>query len=196
MITGYLARYGRGAAAGKVVTLATPYRGSFEAVLQVATGTANLGSGEPASRDREAARLTPALHHLLPAFKNGLVPSQLPADALSGSQASWPHLPRPSGGRGCPETLQKSGPKCCSTIFWGRQKSIGHGSGGFAPPMPVWIKTTGWWWSGPMPRPGCASKSRVSPGNRSFSFIPRTVKTDGRIPFRRNAATRATAPSL
>ncbi|CAB5155451.1 hypothetical protein D3OALGB2SA_5075 [Olavius algarvensis associated proteobacterium Delta 3] len=82
VITGYLARYGQEAAADKVVTLATPYRGSFEAVIQVVTGTANLGTGEPASRDREAARLTPALYHLLPAFKNGLVPPQLPVDAL------------------------------------------------------------------------------------------------------------------
>jgi len=82
VITGYLARYGKEAAVDKVITLATPYRGSFEAVIQVATGTANLGTGEPVSREREAARLTPALYHLLPAFKNGLVPPQLPADAL------------------------------------------------------------------------------------------------------------------
>ena len=48
------------------------YRGSFEAVIKVATGTANIGNDEPNSREREAARLTPSLYHLLPEIKGGL----------------------------------------------------------------------------------------------------------------------------
>jgi pimeloyl-ACP methyl ester carboxylesterase len=56
----------------KVVTLATPFRGSLEAVVKMATGTANLGTSAPSSREREAARLTPALYHLLPSFAEGL----------------------------------------------------------------------------------------------------------------------------
>jgi hypothetical protein len=55
-----------------VATLATPYRGSFEAVIKIATGTANLGADEPSSREREAARLTPSLYHLLPDIEDGL----------------------------------------------------------------------------------------------------------------------------
>lgn len=66
VITGYMARAGKQSKVGKVVTLATPYRGSFEAVVQLATGTANLGTGAPSSRERETARVTPALYHLLP----------------------------------------------------------------------------------------------------------------------------------
>lgn len=66
VIAGYLAQAGKKARVAKVATLATPFRGSFEAVIQVATGTANLGTGAPSSREREAARVTPALYHLLP----------------------------------------------------------------------------------------------------------------------------------
>ena len=56
----------------KVATLGSPFRGSFEAVLKVAVGTAALGLGEESSRDREAARLTPALYHLIPSIEGGL----------------------------------------------------------------------------------------------------------------------------
>ncbi len=50
----------------KVTTLGTPFRGSFEAVLKVATGTAALGTARSNTREREAARLMPALYHLVP----------------------------------------------------------------------------------------------------------------------------------
>lgn len=73
IITGYLERKGKGARVAKVATLATPYRGSFEAVIKLATGTANLGSTEPSSREREAARLTPSLYYLLPSIQNNLL---------------------------------------------------------------------------------------------------------------------------
>ena len=66
IITGYLSRHGKKARVAKVATLATPFRGSFEAVVKIATGTANLGHGAPSSREREAARATPALYHLIP----------------------------------------------------------------------------------------------------------------------------------
>jgi pimeloyl-ACP methyl ester carboxylesterase len=72
IITGYLERKGKSARVAKVATLGTPFRGSFEAVIKVATGTANLGTSEPNSREREAARLTPSLYHLLPEIKGGL----------------------------------------------------------------------------------------------------------------------------
>ena len=71
-ITGALQRLGENAPVGKVVTLATPYQGSFEAVIKMITGTANLGTSAPSSREREAARLTPALYYLLPTVAQGM----------------------------------------------------------------------------------------------------------------------------
>ena len=68
VIAEYLARAGRDHKIGKVATLATPFRGSFEAVTKLTTGTANLGAREPSSREREAARITPALYQLLPSL--------------------------------------------------------------------------------------------------------------------------------
>ncbi len=73
IIAGYLARVGREASVDKVATLATPYQGSFEAIIKISTGTANLGAHPPSSREREAARVTPALYYLIPSFLNGLV---------------------------------------------------------------------------------------------------------------------------
>jgi pimeloyl-ACP methyl ester carboxylesterase len=72
IITGYLDKKGKSAPVSKVVTLATPFHGSFEAVLKIATGTANIGSDTSQSREREAARLTASLYHLLPAIRDGL----------------------------------------------------------------------------------------------------------------------------
>jgi hypothetical protein len=72
VITGYLASKGRKAPVNKVVTLATPFRGSFEAVMKLATGTADIGAKASPSRERETARITPALYYLLPMFTNGI----------------------------------------------------------------------------------------------------------------------------
>lgn len=72
IIAGCLARLGTPGAVRKIVTLAAPYRGSFEAVIKVTTGTANLGPHPPSSREREAARLTPALYYLMPQLEAGI----------------------------------------------------------------------------------------------------------------------------
>jgi pimeloyl-ACP methyl ester carboxylesterase len=72
IIAGYLDTYKKEARVSKVVTMGTPYKGSFEAVIKIATGTANLGTDSPQSREREAARLTASLYHLLPDIKNAL----------------------------------------------------------------------------------------------------------------------------
>jgi len=72
IIAGYLDTLGKRAQVNKVATLATPFRGSYEAVIKVITGTADLGTKAPSSREREAARLTPALYHLLPSFKDAV----------------------------------------------------------------------------------------------------------------------------
>ena len=82
VITGYLEQEGNKAPVHKVVTLATPFQGSFEAVIKVATGTANLGTSPPSSRERETARITPSLYHLIPSFSNGIEVSPSLPDTL------------------------------------------------------------------------------------------------------------------
>lgn len=66
IIAGYLEKHAKNHRVDKVVTLATPFGGSFEAVIKLATGTADLGTTPPGSREREAARVTPSLYYLLP----------------------------------------------------------------------------------------------------------------------------------
>ena len=68
VITEYLAQAGRSADVGKVATLGTPFRGSVEAVVKITTGMSLLAGSEPKEREREAARVTPAVYQLLPWF--------------------------------------------------------------------------------------------------------------------------------
>lgn len=88
VIAGYLERVGGPAQIGKVVSLASPFRGSLEAALKIATGMADLGTGAASSREREAARLTPSLYQMLPSF-DGAVRTQgdVPGDLLKPD--SW-----------------------------------------------------------------------------------------------------------
>lgn len=72
IIAGYLASQRGAAPVSKVATLASPFRGSFEAVIKTVTGTAELGTSRAASREREAARVTPAMYHLMPSFEGAL----------------------------------------------------------------------------------------------------------------------------
>jgi hypothetical protein len=69
---GYLRRFGARGRVAKVASLAAPFNGSFEAVLKIAVGTGDLGSGAPSSRERETSRMLPALYHLLPAIPDGI----------------------------------------------------------------------------------------------------------------------------
>ncbi len=69
---GYLDRFGALGRVAKVASLATPFNGSFEAVLKIAVGTGDLGGEAPSSREREAARFLPSLYHLVPAIPGGV----------------------------------------------------------------------------------------------------------------------------
>ena len=84
-IAGYLQRRGMTAPVEKVATLGTPFRGSLEAPIKVVTGTASLGPEQSSnSHEREAARLTPALYHLLPSFPGSVKTADgLPDDLYS-----------------------------------------------------------------------------------------------------------------
>ncbi len=80
IVAGYLERNGMKHRVDKVVTLATPFGGSFEAVIKLATGTANLGTPAPSSREREAARVTPSLYYLLPDCEGLRTPDSVHSD--------------------------------------------------------------------------------------------------------------------
>ena len=67
IIAGYIQGHS-GLRVDKVVTLGSPFRGSYEAVLKLATGTGDFGDDSGKARERTMARLTPALYHLLPSF--------------------------------------------------------------------------------------------------------------------------------
>lgn len=71
IIAGYLLR-NRASKVYKVATLGTPFRGSHESEVKILTGTANWGV-DSASREREAARVTPSLYYLLPDYENAVV---------------------------------------------------------------------------------------------------------------------------
>ena len=90
VIAGMLQRQGTAAKAGKVVTIATPFRGSPEVVIKVLTGLAELGTGKPRSSEREGARLTPALYHLLPSFERAVDSSDGVPTNLFTTEA-WQH---------------------------------------------------------------------------------------------------------
>jgi pimeloyl-ACP methyl ester carboxylesterase len=83
VIAGYLAG-GRSRVdnVNRVATLATPFQGSYEAVLKITTGLGILDADPPKARDRHAARLTPSLYHLLPSFPDAL-------DAPAGHPATF-----------------------------------------------------------------------------------------------------------
>lgn len=71
IVAGYLARYG-GAKVAKVATLATPFQGSANAVLSIATGQASMTGIDVSPAEREVARMLPAVYHLLPSYAGAL----------------------------------------------------------------------------------------------------------------------------
>ncbi len=71
IIAGHLQEHGEGKV-DRVATMGSPFRGSLEAVAKTATGVAALGTSPGHSREREAARVTPALYYLLPSFKRAV----------------------------------------------------------------------------------------------------------------------------
>lgn len=87
VIAGYLASARSRDKVAKVVTIATPYQGSLEAVVKLTTGTDNLGVSAPSPREREAARLSPGVYHLLPSFRGAVAAGNATVDLFQPS--SW-----------------------------------------------------------------------------------------------------------
>jgi hypothetical protein len=71
----YLSRFGRRSEVDKVVTIGTPFLGSIEAIVKVATGMSLITGPEPREREREAARVTPALYQLFPSYPGAIIDS-------------------------------------------------------------------------------------------------------------------------
>jgi len=69
----YLSQFGRRSKVGKVVTIGTPFLGSVEAIVKIATGMSLLTGPEPKEREREAARVTPALYQLFPSYTGATI---------------------------------------------------------------------------------------------------------------------------
>ncbi len=109
IIAGYLASCGKTARVGKIVTLGAPFRGSFEAVLKIATGLAQLGQERQTASERDAARMTPALYHLLPDYPGALdVADGLPTSLFD------PDLWQPSVAHTIAEYIAQVGLPCAN----------------------------------------------------------------------------------
>jgi pimeloyl-ACP methyl ester carboxylesterase len=88
VVVAYLQAKKQQARVGKIVSLPTPFRGSFESVIKITTGTANLGTAAPSSREREAARMTPSLYYLLPDLPGSITTApNIPANLFDS--AAW-----------------------------------------------------------------------------------------------------------
>jgi pimeloyl-ACP methyl ester carboxylesterase len=73
LITEYLAARRRKAHVGRVVTIGTPFLGSIESIIKITTGMSLITGPEPREREREAARVTPALYQLFPSYAGATV---------------------------------------------------------------------------------------------------------------------------
>jgi pimeloyl-ACP methyl ester carboxylesterase len=71
----FLSQFGRRSDVEKVVTIGTPFLGSIEALVKIATGMSLITGPEPREREREAARVTPALYQLFPSYPGAITDS-------------------------------------------------------------------------------------------------------------------------
>lgn len=91
IIAGYLQKHGPDKVA-RVATIASPFRGSIEPVAKTAIGVSTLGLAAGGSREREAARVTPALYYLLPSFRNAVASDPGLSDDLFVPEAWQPGI--------------------------------------------------------------------------------------------------------
>lgn len=91
IVAGYVEAHGI-RCVDRVATMASPFRGSLEAVAKTAIGIGGFTLSSGGSREREAARVTPALYHLLPAFKGAVRAEGALSDDLFRPQAWQPGI--------------------------------------------------------------------------------------------------------
>jgi pimeloyl-ACP methyl ester carboxylesterase len=60
IVADYLARYGKDQKVRRVVSIASPFEGSVDAIEKVSTGMGTLTGSYPRDREREASRTIPA----------------------------------------------------------------------------------------------------------------------------------------
>jgi pimeloyl-ACP methyl ester carboxylesterase len=72
IVAGYMQAHGSEGLVNRIATIATPFEGSLEAPAKVAIGESTLNLFGGTFREREAARVTPALYHLLPDFRHAV----------------------------------------------------------------------------------------------------------------------------
>ncbi|MCP5112041.1 MAG: alpha/beta fold hydrolase [bacterium] len=89
VICEYLHHHDRERRVGKVATMGTPYQGSAEAVVKLATGLGNLSRGKPSEREREAARTMPAIYQLLPSYGRAVVDRNTSRSVSLFSANNW-----------------------------------------------------------------------------------------------------------
>lgn len=93
IVAGYIERHSA-ELVDRVVTVASPFQGSHEAVLKVATGTSDFGDDSGKARERRMARMTPALYHLLPSFDGALAVDDGMQSDIFHPGAWQPNVPR------------------------------------------------------------------------------------------------------
>lgn len=71
VVAGYLQKY-RAEKVSKVVTLAAPFQGSCDSIVELINGKGRTIFPQRKARKRRAARLTPAAYHLLPTFDGAI----------------------------------------------------------------------------------------------------------------------------
>jgi pimeloyl-ACP methyl ester carboxylesterase len=76
----------------RLASIGSPFRGSLEAVAKTATGVGALGTASGSSREREAARVTPALYYLLPSFAGAVIAEEGCSDDLFRPEAWQPGI--------------------------------------------------------------------------------------------------------
>ena len=76
VICEYLSQLGKRSKVGKVATIGTPFLGSIESIVKIATGMSLLTGPEPKEREREASRMTPALYQMLPSFAGAITDAE------------------------------------------------------------------------------------------------------------------------
>ncbi len=90
IIAGYLADWPNDHRVARIATLGTPFRGSVEALLKLATGEGSVGGERVAQREREMSRLLPAVYHLLPDYDRVLCDTHdQPCDPFQLSSMQW-----------------------------------------------------------------------------------------------------------
>ena len=72
LIAGMLAKYPHKAKVDRVVTIGTPFNGSLDAVAKMVIGRSGFDPNGGKPSERQAARVTPALYHLLPSFEGAI----------------------------------------------------------------------------------------------------------------------------